>query len=300
MNTPIKLVAFGAILATSLAASFGVGSAVGPVRTEAASHHPATDQPMAADLPGGLMVSQAGYTVQLDTPTLPAGTTTVGFRITGPGGDPVTDYTPTHDKDLHLIAVRRDTTGFQHVHPTRDSADHWSAPVDLTPGTWRFFADFRPATLASAITLGVDAEVGGTYEPRPLPQRTTTATVDGYTVALTGDLTAGATSDLTFTVTRDGHPVSDLEPYLAAYGHLVALRVGDLAYLHVHPTGTPGDGTTPAGPTIGFGAAVPTAGTYRLYLDFQHAGAVHTAEFTVDATASGAPTPNDDHGTTGH
>jgi hypothetical protein len=25
----------------------------------------------------------------------------------------------------------------------------------------------------------------------------------------------------------------------------------------------------------------PTAGTYRLYLDFKHGGAVHTAAFTV-------------------
>ena len=50
---------------------------------------------------------------------------------------------------------------------------------------------------------------------------------------------------LTARVTRDGEPVTDLEPYLAAYGHLVALREGDLAYLHVHPDGEPGDGVTP-------------------------------------------------------
>ncbi len=36
-------------------------------------------------------------------------------------------------------------------------------------------------------------------------------------------------------VSRDGEPVNDLQPYLGAYGHLVALRSGDLAYLHVHP-----------------------------------------------------------------
>ena len=40
---------------------------------------------------------------------------------------------------------------------------------------------------------------------------------------------------LTLTVTKDGQPVTDLQPYLGAYGHLVALRAGDLAYLHVHP-----------------------------------------------------------------
>ncbi|MEV6492826.1 hypothetical protein AB0M20_30025 [Actinoplanes sp. NPDC051633] len=73
-------------------------------------------------------------------------------------------------------------------------------------------------------------------------------------------------------MSKDGKPVTDLQPYLGAYGHLVALRHGDLAYLHVHPDGTPGDGRTAAGPGIIFHADVPSAGAYRLYLDFQHAG----------------------------
>jgi len=34
---------------------------------------------------------------------------------------------------------------------------------------------------------------------------------------------------------------------------------------------------------------VPSAGTYRLYLDFQHNGVVRTAEFT--ATTAGADDP---------
>ncbi len=35
--------------------------------------------------------------------------------------------------------------------------------------------------------------------------------------------------------------------------------------------------------------AVPSAGSYRLYLDFQHAGRVHTAEFTAVAGDHSAP-----------
>ena len=85
--------------------------------------------------------------------------------------------------------------------------------------------------------------------------------------------------------------MTDLQPYLAAYGHLVALRAGDLAYLHVHPAGAPGDGVTPAGPGITFYATAPTAGDYRLYLDFQHDGVVRTAEFTVHAGQSDGPQP---------
>jgi hypothetical protein len=56
---------------------------------------------------------------------------------------------------------------------------------------------------------------------------------------------------------------------------LVALREGDLAYLHVHP----GD---EAGDSVPFMTEFPSAGRYRLYLQFKHAGRVHTAEFTQD------------------
>ncbi len=120
--------------------------------------------------------------------------------------------------------------------------------------------------------------MAGDYRPQPLPKPTATAGVDGYTVAVDGDLTAGHTSRLTLTVSKNGAPVSDLQPYLGAYGHLVALRAGDLGYLHVHPQETTG-----AGSAIAFDVEVPTAGAYRLFLDFQHDGVVRTAPFTATA-----------------
>jgi hypothetical protein len=62
------------------------------------------------------------------------------------------------------------------------------------------------------------------------------------------------------------------------------LRDGDLAYLHVHPTGEPGDGRTDPGPDVSFGTTAPSAGSYRLFLDFRHGGVVRTAEFTAVVT----------------
>ena len=58
----------------------------------------------------------------------------------------------------------------------------------------------------------------------------------------------------------------------------MALRDGDLAYLHVHP-----EASTSAGPRIVFYADVPSDGNYALFLDFQHGGTVHTAQFTARA-----------------
>ena len=90
-----------------------------------------------------------------------------------------------------------------------------------------------------------------------------------------GDAHPGEEADLRFTITKDGEPVRT-EPYLGAGGHLVALRDGDLAFLHVHPTNEAGTNE------IGFGATFPTEGSYRLFLQFQHNGRVQTVAFTQE------------------
>ena len=321
MNTTAKLSAYGATLALLIGGAYGVGTAVGPLGAAAAESGHSTmsgEAPAGAGAaghggshsgtvaetaePAGLASSRGGYTLTPTDPTLTPGTTeTFSFRITGPDGAPVTAFDVEHDKRMHLIVVRRDTTGFQHVHPEMAPDGTWTVPLAVADGgSYRAFADFGP-TGGEATTLGVDLSAPGVYEPVTHPE-SRVAQIDGYTVELTGDLVPGQASPVTLTVSRDGAPVSDLQPYLAAYGHLVALREGDLAYLHVHPEGTPGDGVTPAGPQVDFIAEVPSAGVYRLFLDFQHDGVVRTAEFTVptgpatDTPAAPAHDAADGHG----
>ena len=305
MNTALKIGGYTLGLLAVFGAAVGIGAAVTPASTSAATSAanpeahgdmPATSSAGAAALPGGLMVSQDGYTLRLADRTAQAGAQTpLRFQILGPDGAPVTAYRTEHDKELHLIVVRRDLADFQHVHPVRDPEGTWAVPVDLAaPGEYRVFADFTPTGHDGGLVLGADLAVPGTYEPARLPEPAAVAEAgDGYQVTLAGDLVPGRSSELTLTVSKDGAPVTDLQPYLAAYGHLVALRAGDLAYLHVHPAGEPGDGVTLAGPGITFYATAPSAGDYRLYLDFQHAGVVRTAEFTVQAgeTRGGATSP---------
>ncbi|MCZ4101589.1 hypothetical protein C8250_034745 [Streptomyces sp. So13.3] len=301
MNNINKVGAFAAGLAVTFGASFGIGHAIGPVGSQPTASHSdhgaaaGTDgnQQPADTAPGGLQVSERGYTLVPSAEPIAVGAPRdFRFRITGPDGKAVTRYTSSHEKDLHLIVARRDLSGFQHLHPRLSPDGTWSVPLAFdAAGTYRVFADFVPSGSAG-LTLGADLFVAGDYRPSPLPAPARTATVDGYTVTLAGDLTAGKAGMLTLSVAKDNRPVTDLQPYLGAYGHLVALRQGDLAYLHVHPEGAPGDGTTPAGPGISFHAVAPSVGTYRLYLDFRHGGTVHTAQFTVIAGASNAAAPS--------
>lgn len=290
MNTPARLGAFAAGLAATFAAAFGVGAATGS-QVEMSEGHSASTAGHGAESadhtstapPGGLQVAEQGYALSpVQAPPSPGTPGKMSFQILGRDGTPVTAFTPEHDKELHLIVVSRDTMWFRHVHPERDADGTWS--VDWTwpaGGSFRVFADFVPAGHDGGITLGRDVDVAGTYDPEPVPPATTTTTVDDYEVALDGDLVAGSSSEVVLTVRRDGRTVTDLEPYLGAYGHLVAIRVGDLAYLHVHPSEPAADGEP--GHELTFSVQVPSTGTYRLFLDFQHEGTVHTAEFTVEA-----------------
>jgi hypothetical protein len=317
MRTPAKLAVYGLSLVVVFGTALGAGSVVGPSREPAASgaahdatapdgagHAGTTDNPAddgshpddgdthtddgadagtATDtgLPGGLQVSEGGFRLAPETAALtPGASTEFRFRILGPDGAPVTGYTPTHERDLHLIVIRRDLTGFQHLHPARAADGLWSIPLTVADaGQYRVFADFQPSGRDKPLTLGIDVPAAGPYQPTPRGQHSHDTEVDGYRVELVGHLEAGTASRLTLRISRNGKPVTDLQPYLGALGHLVALRDGDLAYLHVHP-----DSGRGAGPEVSFTVEVPSAGTYGLFLDFRHGDTVHTATFTASTS----------------
>ena len=296
----MRVAAFVTALVAAFAVAWGAGQAVGPIDTESVAAHEdaAHGDATSGDTAGhgddhssevadatGLTARADGFSLALADREVAAGRTRLDFQVLTSSGRPLLDYTREHDKDLHLIVVRRDLTGFQHVHPVLDrESGTWSVDVRLTPGVWRVIADFTPEGW-EGITLADDLAVAGDFAPQPLPDDNRTATLETdegtYTVSLEGDTAPGAATVLTTRIELDGEPVTDLEPYLGAFGHLVAIRAGDLGYLHVHPEeGEPGPG-------IDFATAFPEPATYRLFLDFQHRGVVRTAAFTVES--GGAP-----------
>lgn len=109
--------------------------------------------------------------------------------------------------------------------------------------------------------------------PANVSEFATSVEIDGYTVTLSGDLLVGE-SMLIFDISFAGEPVTT-ELYLGAAGHLVIIRTGDLGYLRSRSI----DGTSGS---VHFITEFPTAGTYRLFFDFAHAGKVHTAAFAVE------------------
>ena len=218
------------------------------------------------------------------------------FRIAGASGDTVTEFLVKHDKQMHVVVVRSDLTGYQHLHPTLGPDGVWSVPLTLNaPGTWRVFADFAAVGGVDA-TAAAFLSVGGVFSPSVLPPVGSAADVSGVSVTLDGRARPGGTEPLTFTVSSSGSPslgspslgppslgppslgppsLGPLDRYLGAYGHLVLVRAGDLAFVHVHPE------DALRGGSVRFWVTLPGPGTYRAFFDFSIAGVVRTAEFTL-------------------
>ena len=121
-------------------------------------------------------------------------------------------------------------------------------------------------------------------------------TVDGVRVELHGQAQVGTTSDLTFSLTdaRTGQPLRDLQPYLAAAGHVVIMRADGQTFAHEHADVRDSSGApvfalpgTTFGPDLPVHVHFDTAGTYRLWGQFRlGSGQVITAPFTVEASLS--------------
>jgi hypothetical protein len=276
MNAAQRITGFAAVLAAVLGIGTAVGTAIGPAPKKAVVMEPA---------PAGAGVTSAadGYRLVPVTPTLPAARSEYRFEIDGPDGAPVRRFSPLHDRKLHLIVASRELTIFHHLHPALAADGTWSIALPaLLPGAYRVVADFR-VTGGPRLALGADLSVAGNYRPARMPEPTRTVAVDGYEVSIATSGKDDGEVGTALTVRKAGRPVTDLQPYLGAFGHLVALRAGDLAYAHVHPAGY-ADGT------LRFDATLAVQGRYRLFLDFKHAGTVHTAAFTFDqGVVTGTP-----------
>ena len=305
MNAPAKLAGFCAALVLLFAGGALAGGAVEPDRAGGKDPDPHETGPHAEKPAGtsashgdahggdasetgeaagvrGLAVAEGGLRLVVDDQQLERGEAErLRFRIVDDNDKTVRDFDVEHTKRMHLIVARRDLTGFQHLHPTQAGDGTWSTDLKLDDaGSYRLFADFSHEDTAR--TLATDLRVDGAATLRPLPAPARAAKSDGgYEVRVSGDSARpGKETELKFAISKNGTTVHP-EPYLGAGGHLVALCDGDLAFLHVHPT-EHADDEGGHDDAISFSTTFPTAGKYRLFLQFHHEGRVQTVAFTQE------------------
>jgi len=254
-----RLGAFALLIAGSFGTAYAVGEKL-PGHTHAGGHtHSHSGMNMGTPVPAGY--ENGGY--QLVTEGIDTGVAT--FHLKGADGKPVTDFAEAHGALLHTIIVRPDLSDFNHVHPTIGTDGSWSVEMPA-PGPWHVVFDSVPASSSGPIVVSANLDDETPVAMVALPPPNDTVEVDGLIVARTG---------FNFTyASADGGAATGLEPYLGQPSHLVAIRQGDLAYTHLHPS----DGMSGM---FMFGGGITEPGTYRLFLQFGHNGKVLTVPFTV-------------------
>ena len=271
MNPPAKLVAFLTLLAAVFGLSYFAGTQSQALLAPVQTHNSEMITP--AD-------TVEGYAVRAVEPTQkPGKEVPVEFTVTAPGEQVLADIDEDAGEHMHLIAFRRDLTGYQHLMAQQGEGTSWWGLLDLTPGPWHVIIHFQSRTLGREIALATDFMVGGGYRPEPLPAAADQVQVKGLTVTRTGDLTRNASRSSGVLVSDHGQPVTDLQPAHGEMGHSVVIRPTDLGYLHQHST------SQGSGPQLDFLGGVPDKGSYRVFVEFYRAEKPYLAEFTVQVTS---------------
>jgi hypothetical protein len=241
---------------------------------------PATDyKPYVVDvslLPATLRAGQQGH---------------VRFSVREPhSGAPVDRFELVHDRLFHLFIISQDLAYFTHTHPALQEDGSLIAPVALPrAGVYQMVADFVPAggppqlIQHRVVTAGY---TGAVMSVPPLAPDVTDKVAANTRIKLTmPDAIAGREQLITFELfdAASGAPAENLEPYLGAAGHLLLASADLTIATHSHPVA----GISAAhGPTVVFQVLFPTAGTYRLWAQFQRGGEVLTSSFTVLVTTA--------------
>ena len=213
-------------------------------------------------------------------------------------GNQVRDFEVVHDKRYHLFVVSHDMAVFQHLHPDQQPDGSWAVETVLPKGgAYRVVSDFLPtggAPQLLARTL-VTADSAGDLrlqDARLDPDTTLRKTVGPLTAELRFDpprLVAGQYGHLEFTLTdsKTGEPVTDLQPYLGAFGHAFILSEDLRDSVHSHPPEWR-DGKEIAsglgGPTVLFEGYMPLPGRYRVWTQFLRRGELTTIPFTFEVS----------------
>jgi hypothetical protein len=253
--TFIRLGSFALVLGGSFGTAYGIGTKLpGNPESKPHTHRPA--QPSL--IPPGFTAD--GYVLVLESNQT---SSALALHIDGPDGERITDFTEQHGSKLHVVLIRPDLSGFQHIHPEIGGDGTFVVPID-EPGKWHVVIDSQPAGAEAPVVLATNVDDEVAVDAVALPAPDDQVDIGDVTVVRDG---------LRFEVTtKDGAPAVGLEPYLGQPAHLIAIRQGDLAYTHLHPLDS-------ASGTYVFSGDLPT-GTYRLFLQFGYRGDVLTVPFT--------------------
>lgn len=276
-----------------------------PMHPDVMSATPGTCSRCNMTLVAGSPITMPDFRLHLETTpkVITAGQPTkFRFTVRHPlTGAPAREFATLHDKLFHLFVISRDMKEFAHIHPVHHPDGSFTIEHTLPkPGHYTLFSDFlaigggAQIVATPIVTAGVEPDIMAS-QARLKPDLPWTRVVDGVTVDLLNEPTTflgGEEIDLVFRFRNAASetPITDLERYLGAWGHLLILSEDMTEYVHAHPreeTQPEATVATSGGPEVIFDALLPKPGRYRAWLQFQRQGKLTTVSFTFAAPRPG-------------
>ncbi|HVZ66670.1 MAG TPA: hypothetical protein VG917_00230 [Patescibacteria group bacterium] len=239
------------------------------------------------------------FNVEFDHPDniLPNQDTTLTFKISdAANGDSKLLFDRVYGKLMHLVIVDNKLEYYNHIHPNFDGNKFTITTQFPKEGTYHLYIDFQPVG-AIEQQFGLTLPVGNaqTEQPNQQPDTNTTKVFGNYEVTMThpnplqASLLSTGQQEITFNIkdAKSKKPVTDLKPYLEAFGHLVMINEKNYDYIHVHPSNLvapkPNENGGPEVKFLPIGIYGPIKpGIYRVFAQFNPNGKLFTANFTVE------------------
>ncbi|MDQ3467598.1 MAG: HAD-IC family P-type ATPase, partial [Chloroflexota bacterium] len=269
---------------------------------ESTASNPGEDDQMAISA-GAVAPEDAGLRVDWasEPATAAAGQpVTLAYRVVDEtSGETISELPLDHERPMHLILVSRDLRQFQHIHPELQADGAYQVTTTLpVDGTYRLYDEFghdgQTVLDRRELVAGSPSTTSASLTPDLAPKN-----VNGTTVSIAAPevIRAGEATILTFSLSRDGRPVTNLEPYLGAAAHAAIVSEDTSAFAHTHgeavataqssdseghDNGEEAHGVPAAfGPEVTVDHTFTEPGRYKIWVQFSQSGEVLTAPFVV-------------------
>ncbi len=170
---------------------------------------------------------------------------TIVISLKDQAGKPLEDLAVHHDRLIHVVIASQDFTVFAHIHPedfgpiTEEMKKSGRYPVRFTfPKGGRYIIGIDFAVKEQLFSRHFEVEVAG--EPgmgilkEDLSGRKRFGGLDVTFTAVPEQITPGKEVTLRYLFSKNGEPVSALEPYLSAPMHLAVISADLAHFMHTH------------------------------------------------------------------
>lgn len=195
----------------------------------------------------------------------------------------------SQEKLMHVIVLSHDLSYYNHIHPDYNNDGLFTITTQFpTEGTYNLYVDYSPPDFYENLSIAtIKTANAPEKQSANLSVGTFTKTFeDKYKVTLVppGPFKVNETVDFTYTLedAKTGQPITDLQVYLAAFGHMAAVSEDLGTFTHVHPLNPPFTSTAKGGPTVRFSTFFPKPGKYKFFTQFKHMDTVFVTDFVIE------------------